>query len=199
MTGNAASLERLLWDGLSSNLLEVDVPDGRFRTLYAASLQRDFDLSNIAEFLGRFVVGLVVGYDRCQLMLRKMINLLPTRSMLCKGEMLDRGHTIACFLRAFHNFIAEEWTMRGNDRSSDPFPIDVDTEPDSVFWVAIHGIVAPVQKNIEFSSSNRFHKCRCGQHAVLGRVLGKRRAVHADRDSSAGEAVGEHVEDAMLC
>jgi hypothetical protein len=67
MTGNAASLERFLRDSFSSNFLEVDVPDGRFGTLYAASLQRDFDLSNIAEFLGRFVVGLVVGCDRRQL------------------------------------------------------------------------------------------------------------------------------------
>jgi hypothetical protein len=50
---------------VSVNSLEVVFPiaDG-FRALYAASLQNDFDLSNIAEFFDSFVVGDVVSWGK---------------------------------------------------------------------------------------------------------------------------------------
>jgi hypothetical protein len=44
---------------------EVAVPVGNtFRTRFATSLQRDFDLSNIAQFLHGGVVSPIVSCDR---------------------------------------------------------------------------------------------------------------------------------------
>ena len=52
MTGNAASLERLFWDGMIDNSLERGTTSGfKVGTCFAASMQRDFDLSKITEFL----------------------------------------------------------------------------------------------------------------------------------------------------
>ena len=126
-------------------------------------------------------------------MLRQTMNMLLTRSMLFKGERTERGHAIECCLWAFHDVLIKTRNMRGDDWSSDPLPIDIDTKPNPVRGSTVREEVGPSQSNVELCASNRFNE-RCRGHiTVLSRIFGERRAIHADGDGSARETIGVHL------
>lgn len=121
------------------------------------------------------------------------MNLLLTRSVLCKCETLDRGHAVECCLWAFHNPLAGIRNVRGDDRSLDPLPIDVDGAPDPIRGITVCEVVGPAQSDVELSAVDGLHERRCAHLTVLGRMFGERRAIDADGDRSTGKTVGVHL------
>ena len=115
--------------------------------------------------------------------------------MLRESETLDRGHAVVCIFRACHNFLGEDAQMCVDDRSSDPFSIDKDGEPDPVCWITVGEIGGPIQSDVEFGVRNGLNECRRAQVIVLRSVLSERRAIDANGDESTREAVGVHLEN----
>jgi hypothetical protein len=113
--------------------------------------------------------------------------------MLCESETLDRGYAVVCIFRTCYNVLVDMAQMRGDDRGLDPFSVDVDSEPDSIRRIAECEMVGPIQSDVELSARNGLNECGCAQGVILGGVFDERNAVHADRDSSPGEAVGVHL------
>lgn len=197
----AAAFESLFWDSMVTNSFEVESMIAlRVVACFAASRQCDFDLSNVAQFFDGRVVGALVSCNRCELMFAdiRYWSLVHTRSVLCKGEPLERGDSVPCLFWPLHKVFTDVLQMRGEDRSLDRFAINRDKEPDSVCRITVSETVAQVQSNVEFGASDRLHECRCAQVAVLDRVLDEWHAVHADGDGSTGEAVGVHGESGAV-